>query len=686
MKKGSTNSSSTRCLPMLQQTTTLSNHQIFHPHNTGSPRQDLYSHLSRLPYTARIDLEEHTIIGGNLIIRIEPDLGSAAEQEAEAKIVSVPYAEHVFGNNTDAVEFVRCVNLIAGRDARAFNLQRIASHYYGEVKTRPASEVLKEMALLALQLAAVVATEEERQFGDITETTIEVQEAELSLSDRRALFLARAAQVLGETEDETSVFELECRAISRFTSHASGFVTDEFAAYLSEREAAVENMEELDAIYESYEAAYEQYDEDHVVSLHMTDGERVVAAGSLDDDVDEGSLPEEARHLAADLYSLYANGFPLRDCGEVPGVEGVALTSYQRDAKTGERFEMPVTVYGLDTWLDAAVDAIYHERTLRTVRNLVCVPMPTRPRRTVYFEAIIPRVGTREIIRQGAKTVVKEVRHIMCRVAASVGQSRLHEQTGAIEVCPDAAEREETRRVLEILLERLKSNCHTRGLHTSATYRDLVARTDVETDTARIAALKKEAWQHKERGQLSIKLFTALMARAEARQATLEGKPLLVERTHRMLKGEGFVMTQTFSDGARKFIVVQPLINLIPSLTGKSLGAFAVALGNLPRQEKERVRAAFRTHNPHLYGRVRDGLRDELLKASEKKLRYFRWALYPGNKPAHPVHTLTRDDQATAWELLKILSRRDTAKAGPAPLLAIAEAGEKEAAAMAQIA
>lgn len=669
---------------MLQHTASLSNHQIFHPPNTGSPRQDLYSHLSRLPHAARIDLEEHAVIGGNLIIRIEPDLGSATEQEAEAKIVSVPYAEHVFGNNTDAVEFVRCVNLIAGCDARAFNLQRIASHYYGEAKTRPANEVLKEMALLALQLAAVVATEEERQFGDITETIIEVQETELSLSDRRALFQARAAQVLGETEDEISIFELECRAISRFTSHTSGFATDEFAAYLSEREVTAESMEELDALYESYEAVYEQYDEDHVVSLHMTDGERVVVAGSLDDDVDEGSLPEESRHLAAELYSLYTNGFPLRDCGETPGVEGVTLTSYQRDARTGERLEMPVTVYGLDTWLDAAVDAVYHERTLRTVRNLVSVPLPTCPRRTVYFEAIIPRVGTREIIRQGAKTVVKEVRHVVCRVAASVGQSRLHEQTGAIEVCPDAAEREETRRVLEILLERLKADCHARGLHTSATYRDLVARTDAEIDTARIAALKKEAWQHKEQGRLSIKLFTALMARAEARQARLESEPLTIKRTHRVLKGEGFVMTQTFGDGARKFILVQPLINRIPSLTGKSLGAFAVALYYLPRQEKERVRAAFQTRNPHLYGRVRDGLRAELLKASEKKLGYFRWALYPGNKPEHPVHTLTRDDQAAAWELLKTLSCQSTAKAEPAPLLVIAEAGEKEAAATAQ--
>jgi hypothetical protein len=668
---------------MLQYTTPLSNHQIFHPANTGSPRFDLYSHLSRLPHTARIDFEEHSLVGNNLIIRIEPDLGPATEQEAEAKIASVPYAERVFGNNTDAVEFIRCVKLIAGSDARPFNLQLVASHYYGEAKTRPTGEVLKEMALLALQLVAIAATEDERQFGDISETIIEVQDAELSLSDRRALSLARAAQVLGETEDETSIFELECRTIARFTSHTSGFVTDDFAAYLSDQEATVESAEELDALYETYEAVYEQYDEDHVVSLHMTDGERVIVAGSLDDDITEESLPEEARHLASELYRLYTNGFPLRDHGEAPGIQGVTLNSYQRGARTGERFEMPVTVYGLDTWLDAAVDAIYHERILRTVRNLVSVPLPSRPSRKVYFEAIIPRAVTREIIRQGAQTVVKEVRHVVCRVTGSVGQSRLHEQTSTIEVCPDATEREETRRVLEILLERLKSDCHTRGLHTNATYRNFVARIDAETDTARIARLKKEAWEHKEQGRLSIKLFTALMTRAEVRQAALESEPLCIERKRRVVTGEGFAMTKTFSDGARKFIVVQPLINRIPSLTGKSLGTFASSLNSLPRQEKERVRVAFLKQNPYLYGRVRDGLRAELLKASEKKLRYFRWAFYAGNKPEHPVHTLTREDQATAWELLKSLSRRSIMKDEPPPLLAIAEAGEREAARMA---
>lgn len=103
---------------MYLHTAPLSNYHIFRPANTGSPRWDLYDHISRLPQTARIDFEDHSLAGG-LIIRVEPDLGSAAEREAEAKIVSVPYATRALGNPEDAVEFIRCVNLIAGAAARA---------------------------------------------------------------------------------------------------------------------------------------------------------------------------------------------------------------------------------------------------------------------------------------------------------------------------------------------------------------------------------------------------------------------------------------------------------------------------------------------------------------------------------------------------------------------------------------
>ena len=115
-------------------------------------------------------------------------------------------------------------------------------------------------------------------------------------------------------------------------------------------------------------------------------------------------------------------------------------------------------------------------------------------------------------------------------------------------------------------------------------------------------------------------------------------------------------MTQTFTGGARKFIVAQPVLNMIARLNGRGVTDFARVLHGLPRQEQERARASFRERNPQLYARVRDGLLGELERASASKLRYFRWALFPGNKPEHPVHTLTREDQSAAWEFLKARS------------------------------
>jgi len=321
--------------------------QIFTPASTGSPRQDLYNHLSGLPQLARLDFEDHTV-AGNLIVRIEPDLGSSSEPEKETKIVSVPYAERIFGNNADAVEFVRCVKLIAGEDGRARELQTIASYYYKEAKARPAGDVLKEMGLLALHLSSVTATEDERAFGDASETEIETAGAYFSdsdvesLSDRRAASMRRAAEILGETEiTHADVFGLELRAAASHLSHkTSGFTYDEFAAHLAEMDAATETAEEADALLLNYEAVYEQYDEDHVVSLHMSDGERVIVVGTLDDDVDENSLPEEARYLASEQRRLYLGGTPLDEINET---------------------------------LEAEIDLIYQERVERTMRVLVSI-------------------------------------------------------------------------------------------------------------------------------------------------------------------------------------------------------------------------------------------------------------------------------------------------------------------------
>ena len=156
-------------------------------------------------------------------------------------------------------------------------------HYYKEAKSRPSIVVLKNLRGSHAAFT-VTATEEERHFGDEVEYEISFNRAapvddELSESDRRAAWMRYAARVLGETE-ETNIFQTELRAASRFKSHVSGFVTDEYKQHLADCEALTQTAEEADELHATYEAVYEQYTEDHVTSLHMTDGERVVVVGN----------------------------------------------------------------------------------------------------------------------------------------------------------------------------------------------------------------------------------------------------------------------------------------------------------------------------------------------------------------------------------------------------------------------
>jgi hypothetical protein len=615
-------------------------------------------------FAAGVNLQP-SIVGG--INRID--------HSQEVKIAAPEYAARRLGNAEDAAEFIRCLHLIAGRDASALYLQQLASHYYAEAKRRSVGEVLKEMAMIGFEMAAVTATTEQLEFGgDELEDALRVvdggngssffvkEATQLSPADVRALWVERAAQVLGDNEAAERPFDYELRAQTRlvYRKQPQAFAHDEFSEHLSEVSASTEDDEAFGSYLDSFERVHEQYDEGLAVSLHMTDGERKIACGDLDEDTDAESLPECARHLGEELHRLYTSGFPLHDRGEASGVEGVTLTVMVRDAETRQRVPVPTAVYGIDTWMDAAIDEAFGGRVARTVRRYVWLPDTKRTPLRIVRDSVIPRVVETEIVKRGVTSRTKEIRHFVKRAAALISRSRLHEQTETVDVCPNPEERAEAREVLEVLLQKLKRDYHTRGLNVCAVYRELTARLEAARDTAEVANLKREAWRHKEAGRLSFKLFTAFNTHAIARQAKLEAEPFCEERPHRVVRGEGFTMTQTFPDGARKFIVAQSILNMITRLSGRGITDFARALHGLPRQEQERVRISFRERNPQLYARVRDGLIGELERASASKLRYFRWALFPGNKPEHPVHTLTREDQSASWEFLKARSESGT--------------------------
>lgn len=477
---------------------------LFHPQDTGSPGQDFCHHIARNPHR-RIELEDTMLVGDNVIVRIEPDLGSAEDRESEAKIVTVRYAERVLGNRDDAMEFIRCTKLLAGEDARGHDLQIIASYYYGEARRRPAAEVLKEMAMLAMQLTAVTATEDSRQYGDVEETDVPFVEEPMTASDRHQLFMERAAEVLGEnTVENVYRDEVRAKSIYRHNGQVQGFAYDDAAPFLAFMRAAAErgaDEESLEAMWTSFERVSEQYDEGHIVSLHMSDSEKVVVVGTLDDDVNEDYLPADARHLAAALRLAFVGGKGAQAARKL-----TADVQYARMAQRAERnpaalrylpeqpgpasafSAAPLSDAEINEWMDAATSLIYNRRVKRTARaGYVTTSGPDANR---------------------------------------FGRPSMYTVPYTIMVNPDAETRSYVVSVLEKLLAQMNGDFHLRGQRANPLYREFHRRIRTAQDTALVAAAIKEAFASKEEGRISLSLFTALNTASKLQRWALESKPL----------------------------------------------------------------------------------------------------------------------------------------------------------------
>jgi len=310
-------------------------HLLYHPIDTGSPSHDMSEHISRHS-ARRIDIESTQLIGDRVIGRVEQDLGPANEAELQHRILTVPYAEKQLGSNADAIEFVRVIKeaVSAGADADPRSLQIYASWAYGEIKRRIAeynsathdvsvseykaqaiANVLSEIAKMAMQLTAITATKEDRLLDEP-----EVYEFfgsphysdELNPYQRRELFELRCEQIL-DKRDTTDPFTAELRSICSKLSraHSTGNVYDEesqFQSYLRDQADAGASEENLEALVDSHERVTEQYSEGGVVSLHMSDGERFIVDGTLDEDVDETYLPHETADLVAEIRNLFTDG------------------------------------------------------------------------------------------------------------------------------------------------------------------------------------------------------------------------------------------------------------------------------------------------------------------------------------------------------------------------------------------
>ena len=224
----------------MQFVNTRSNHSIFVPDNSASPRDGLFHHISCLGQLARLDFE-HFDVAGEVIFKVAGDTAPVSQQDEESRIGTLVYALRKLDNQLDATEFIRCLNAICeGGDARY--RQATASHYYREIVEHGVNIVLKEMALLAMQLGQL-------SHQEVVEVEEEVLTFNYNANDcsSNAILAERAAK---RKERRQSLFDQEVEAMTRLTRgrrKAATFAHDDLADWVNDLEASDASIEELDA-------------------------------------------------------------------------------------------------------------------------------------------------------------------------------------------------------------------------------------------------------------------------------------------------------------------------------------------------------------------------------------------------------------------------------------------------------
>ena|GEM_PF-1199450 len=181
-----------------------SNRGIFTYPNTGSPMHDLMIHISGRNLQDRdgnlglnrLDFER-CMVKGDVLYAIEGDSIPVSQQDEEARIGTLAYAIKRLGNAEDAVEFLLCLETICGEDSDSLGRQKVASFYYREIAGRGVRVVLKEMALLSMQLAGL------NPVVEVAETDIEddIMLIGLRNEDAEIATLAFARKRFGNEDD-----------------------------------------------------------------------------------------------------------------------------------------------------------------------------------------------------------------------------------------------------------------------------------------------------------------------------------------------------------------------------------------------------------------------------------------------------------------------------------------------------
>lgn len=454
----------------------------FRPIDTGSPQQDWSKHLAAFPHYRR-ELEEFSILG-DVVLRIAN--GTEPAPIERVKILSLEYAIRVLGDETDAKEFIRSIIAIASPDASQYELEQIAAYYFGETRRRTASEVLKEMGLLGMQLEAVTATINDREIGF---AEAEIGEQKLSVSEQRMLRIRQ--RNLPRLADPTPNYNDEMTAIfSKIgRSKVTKSLNDDFAEfYLSDDGKTIE---ELDSDFETFEKL-EQYDENGVVGFSMNDGQHSVVVYDFSSEVDATYLPSHVRSLANEMNLIFVGhkigGIVAQKARQFiierrnPGNQSIGNNGFSSTDTlplNDAHISLPATPFSeheFNEWLAAKVDCIYPNRVKRDVRRFIT----NKAGITVEYQTIQ-------------------------------------------EINPDFEEAQYVMSVCKILWNQMLSDFHMRSLRHEA-YQSLHLAIRKTVDTADVAKLKKQAFDDfKEQKTLSLKEFTSLNTAAKSQEARLSG-------------------------------------------------------------------------------------------------------------------------------------------------------------------
>jgi hypothetical protein len=475
-------------------------------------------HISALGLR-RLDFERYAI-AGEVIYSVEGDSTPVSREDEEARIATLAYALKKLGNPEDAAEFMRCLNDIC-EECDARYRQVAASYYYGEIAERGAGPVLKEMALIGMQLAGLNPVTEEVENG------------------------SEAVYALGESRPG-SLFDLEVAEVERMIRgrrKSAGFVHDEWTEWLNDLEASGAAIDELDDAFAHVEAL-DQYDEGGAI-IRMSAHERTIFCGRVDPEFTEEDLPKAARHIAGELRLAYVDGVDIEEMWDeidaqlrtifpvsmvLDGPEGARRTNLttglpdyrltRQEVKVMDPAMAEVECEGL--WWDVHMTALRNNDSYR--RFFMGIRSATDTGRTgeVMTQA-------RQAHRSGEISAEqlwrlqhekdKQLHRLLRSNVIIYGQPSFisHANRGLQKF---------TRQVLESILNECEQDFHMTALRRSPAYRRFYWMIREADDTKIVGQAMKEAYATKESGSLSLKHFTLLKTASVLQRERLERAPL----------------------------------------------------------------------------------------------------------------------------------------------------------------